>query len=201
MCNLYKLNSARTEVARLFGATAAGSIGNAPEEIYPGYPGLVVTAGQLRQMHWGFPLVLKGARGQPLKPKPVNNARSDKLASPFWESSFVNRRCLIPANAYAEAEGRRGAKTRTWLAPEGQEIFALAGVWRDTDEWGPAYSIIIADAAPQVTQVHDRMPVIVARADWHVWLSGTPHDAFGLCHPYPGAMAITRTSEPWVARR
>jgi hypothetical protein len=30
-------------------------------------------------MVWGFPLVLKGKGGQALKPKPVNNARVDKL--------------------------------------------------------------------------------------------------------------------------
>jgi len=33
-------------------------------------------------MVWSFPLVLKSKRtGEPLKPKPVNNTRTDKLDS------------------------------------------------------------------------------------------------------------------------
>ena len=201
MCNLYKLSSSRTEVADFFEVAAGAHAGNAPAEIYPGYPGMVVAEGAVRQMVWGFPLPQKGAKGQPLKPKPVNNARSDKLSGPFWRASFVHRRCLIPANAYAEAEGPRGGKTRTWLAPAGEELFALAGIWRESEEWGPAYSMVIADAAPQVAAVHHRMPVVVPAQDRATWLSGTPEEAYRLCRPYTGDMTIARTSDPWVARR
>jgi hypothetical protein len=67
-------------------------------------------------MTWGFPLLLKGKSGQPLKPKPVNNAREDKLGTAFWRASFERRRCLIPVTAWAEAEGAKGAMTRTWYS-------------------------------------------------------------------------------------
>ena len=56
-------------------------------------------------MVWGFPLVMKGKSGQPLKPKPVNNTRADKLDSFMWRYSFRERRCLIPVTEFAEAEG------------------------------------------------------------------------------------------------
>jgi hypothetical protein len=42
-------------------------------------------------MVWGFPLVLKGKSGQPLKPKPCNNTRADKLDSFMWRYSFEER--------------------------------------------------------------------------------------------------------------
>ncbi len=58
--------------ARWFGASSM-QVGNAAAEVYPGYPGLVFTRGELRSMVWGFPLALKGKSGQPLKPRPVNN--------------------------------------------------------------------------------------------------------------------------------
>jgi hypothetical protein len=61
--------------------------GNAGEMVYPGYPGLVVAEGRIRQMTWGFRLTLKGKSGQPLKPKPVNNARADKLDGFMWRYS------------------------------------------------------------------------------------------------------------------
>ena len=81
-------------------------------------------------MVWGFPLALKGKSGQPLKPKPVNNARADKLDSFIWRYSFAERRCLIAVTEFAEAEGERGAKTRTWFTLPDQPIFAVAGIWR-----------------------------------------------------------------------
>ena len=72
MCNLQRMTKGVEEVARLFSA-AVGRVGNAGGDVYPGYPGLVVAGGELRSMTWGFPLSLKGEKGQPLKPKPVNN--------------------------------------------------------------------------------------------------------------------------------
>jgi putative SOS response-associated peptidase YedK len=111
-CHVQSLptEKANEEVAQLFGAIV-GQVGNAGGgEVYPGYPGLVVAQGELRSMVWGFPLSLKGKNGQPLKPKPVNNARADKLDNFMWRFSFQERRCLIPVSAFAEAEGEKGAK-------------------------------------------------------------------------------------------
>jgi putative SOS response-associated peptidase YedK len=200
MCNLCQLDSAVAEVAGIFSVQPAGS-SNAGAEVYPGYPGLVAAGGELRSMVWGFPLVLKGAKGQPLKPKPVNNARSDKLDGFMWRYSFAERRCLIPVTAFAEAEGEKGAKTRTWFALPDQPVFAVAGIWRDTPEWGPAYSMVMTDAGNVVAQVHNRMPVILRPDQWSDWTDGAPADAKALCVPYAGEMAIRRTSDLWVRAR
>ena len=116
MCNLYRMSKSQDEVARFFDAIAQDMTvspgGNAPEMVYPGYPGMVMAEGRLTQMTWGFPLNRKGAKGQPLKPRPVNNTRTDKLKSFFWRYSFEERRCLIPVSRFAEAEGERGRMTR-----------------------------------------------------------------------------------------
>lgn len=155
-------------------------------EVFPGCPVLVFARGELRSMVWGFPLAMRGAKGQPLKPRPVNNARADKLGSYMWRYSFAERRrCLIPVTSFAEAEGRKGAKTRTWFALPDEPVFAVAGIWRDTDEWGPAYSMIMTEACIHVADVHDRMPVILGRHEWGDWLNA-PADAAELpCRPYP----------------
>jgi putative SOS response-associated peptidase YedK len=204
MCNLYKMTRTVEEVARLFGA-AADPPGNAGESVYPGYPGIVVAPDgggglRVRQMTWGFPLTLKGKNGQPLKPKPVNNARTDKLAGGFWRPSFHARRCLIPVTAFCEAEGEKGAKTRTWFSLPQEELFAVAGIWRDTAEWGAAYSMIMTEACEHVQGVHDRMPAILPRSDWADWLDGPPDAAGLLCRPYELGMTVLRTEEPWVRR-
>lgn len=200
MCNLYKMDRPAGEVAKLFRAIAVGG-SNAPPEIYPGYPGLVVAGGELRSMVWGFPLTLKSKKtGAPLKPKPVNNVRSDKLESGFWRPSFQSRRCLIPVTEFAEAEGEVGSKTRTWFALPDEPVFAVAGIWRDTAEWGPAYSMVMTEACVHVADVHDRMPVILRPQDWGDWLGGPPDAAALLCRPYPDLMVVNRTAEPWVRR-
>jgi putative SOS response-associated peptidase YedK len=70
----------------------------------------------------------------------VNNTRADKLDSFMWRYAFAERRCLIPVTEFAEAEGEAGNKTRTWFALPDEPVFAVAGIWADTPEWGPAYS-------------------------------------------------------------
>lgn len=54
---------------------------------------------------------------------------------------------------------------RTWCSLPDQEIFAVAGVWSPTAEWGEAYSMVMAD-------VHDRMPTILVREDRSRWTTG-----------------------------
>ncbi|MBO9518071.1 MAG: SOS response-associated peptidase [Porphyrobacter sp.] len=198
MCNLYRMTKSHTEVANLFNVKL-GVVGNAAGEIYPGYPGLVVAGGELRNMAWGFPLRLKGMKPD-AKPKPVNNARADKLDGFMWRYSFAERRCLIPVTEFAEAEGEKGSKTRTWFSLPDQDVFAVAGIWRETDEWGPAYSMIMTEACTHVADTHDRMPVILRREDWPDWLDGAPDDAALLCRPYPELIAVNRTADPWVRR-
>mgnify|MGYP003121304836 CR=1 FL=1 len=156
------MTKSNSEVARWFDAIDQLGGANFGEEVFPGYPGAVAAKGALVSMTWGFPLSRKGAKGQPLKPKPVNNTRADKLAGFFWRYSFAERRCLIPLTAWAEAEGPKGGKTRSWLSDPDGGLLAAAGVWRDSDEWGRCYSMVMTEAAGPAADCHDRMPVILA---------------------------------------
>lgn len=199
MCNLYRMTKNASEVTAWFDAVESTGGANFAAEVYPGYTGLVVAEGAVRPMTWGFPLVLKGKQGQPLKPKPVNNARTDKLATGFWRHAFEHRRCLIPLEAWGEAEGPKGRMTRTWLSLPDTPIFAVAGLWRPSDEWGDCYSMVMTDSdGTDAAQVHDRMPVLLAPADQARWLGGPPEDAFALCRGWTGPLAIARTGDPWA---
>ncbi|MFM7404440.1 MAG: SOS response-associated peptidase [Erythrobacter sp.] len=204
MCNLYRMTKNVSEVAAWFRAVEGAAGANFAAEAYPGYAGLVVADGALKAMNWGFPLVLKGKQGQPLKPKPVNNARSDKLSTFFWRHAFEHRRCLIPLTAWAEAQGARGRMTRTWLSLDDRSlgdapVFAAAGVWSRSDEWGDCYAMVMTDSAgTDVASVHERMPVLLAPQDYAGWVSGPPQEALALCRPWAGPIAIDRTTDPWA---
>lgn len=199
MCNLYRMTRPVGELAAWFAAVESAAGANFAAEVYPGYSGLVVAEGAVRAMTWGFPLAMTGAKGQALKPKPVNNARTDKLETPFWRHAFETRRCLIPLDAWAEAEGEKGRMTRTWLSLPGQPLFAVAGLWRPTAEWGAAYAMVMTDTAGCAAEaVHSRMPVVLAPEDYDRWLGASPEEALALCRPWEGPLAIHRTPEPWA---
>jgi len=200
MCNLYRMTTLAEAVSRLF-RTSVDPGANYAADVYPGYSGLVIAEGKARSMTWGFPLSLTGKQGQKLKPKPVNNAREDKLNTAFWRDSFAKRRCLIPVSAWTEAEGAKGSMTRTWYSLPDMETFAVAGVWRPTAEWGDAYSMVMVDGCEEMADVHDRMPTILHETHWVQWTDGTPEEAFALCQVWNGPLVVDRTSDPWAARR
>jgi putative SOS response-associated peptidase YedK len=205
MCNLYTMRKSMAEVAAHFGVKMP-SLSNAPEEAYPGTPGMTVReeAGErvTQSMTWGFPLRFKGM-SPTAKPKPVNNiADLNKntwkglAAQPHW-------RCLIPLTAFAEAEGPKGAKTRTWFNVKGEPIFAAAGLWRVSDEWGPVYSMVMTDCNDAIRPVHDRMPVLLLPDDYDHWLNGSFDDAVAFqkrCFP-DELIEMTPTDELWVKRK
>lgn len=59
----------------------------------------------------------------------------------------------------------------------------------------------MVDGCPQMADVHDRMPVVLARTDSEQWLAGTPADAFALCRTCSCELEVDRTPERWAARR
>lgn len=200
MCNLYRMTKSAAEIGSLF-EVRVGEGANFGAEVYPGYPGLVIADGSAQPMVWGFPLSLKGKAGQLLTPKPVNNAREDKLGTSFWKPSFERRRCLIPVSAWAEAEGKKGEMTRTWYSVAGQEVFMVAAIWRPTDEWGDVYSMVMVDGCGQMADVHDRMPVVLHQDSWNQWLHGSASDSFALCRTCSSELHVDRTQDRWASRR
>ena len=205
MCNRYQPGD-RHRIEDVFSATMQGQFNAGPSTVHPKEPGWVVRVdgGQriIEQMTWGFPVQLRGKKGQLLKPKPVNNARFDKLTG-FWNRwAFApENRCLIPATRFAEAVGTTGAMTETWLSVKDQEIFAWAGLWRESDEWGNCYTGVMTDNAPELAHIHDRSPVILEPDQWEDWLTAPLDDLARFDRPFPAdRMTIEATDELWVKR-
>jgi putative SOS response-associated peptidase YedK len=66
---------------------------------------------------------MRSKAGQQLKPEPFNNARTEKLDSGLWRSSFEKRRCVIRVEAFAEGEGPKGVKIHRWRAKSDTVVF------------------------------------------------------------------------------
>lgn len=205
MCNLYSNITTQAEMRRVFEVEVGQDhLGNAPAQaaIFPRHDAPVVRldAGgkrELRMMHWGFPLPQVSKKtGKPILPKPVNNARDDKLqTSRFWAASFRERRCLVPASSFCEAQGRNPAIWH-WFGLRGDEArppFAFAGLWRgykgrykDEEVDILAHTVVTTTPNALVKPVHpDRMAVILDPQDYATWLHGSEAEAMALCRPYP----------------
>ncbi|MFW2831703.1 SOS response-associated peptidase [Sphingomonas sp. ID0503] len=205
MCNLYTMRRSAAEVAAHFRIENPVA-SNAVDEVYPGTPGMVVRehvgARVMQSMVWGFPLRLKGM-SPTAKLKPVNNIAD--LTKPMWVglARKPQWRCLIPLTGFAEAEGPKGAKTRTWFTVKDQPLFAWAGLWRISDEWGPVYSGVMTDCNEAIRPVHDRMPVLLHADEYDQWLNGSFDEALDFqnrCFP-DELIEMTRTNELWVKRK
>lgn len=203
MCNRYRPGD-RHMITQLFAASPARPFNDGPPIVHPREPGFVVRRDHqgalvLDQMTWGFPVILNGKRGQPLKPKPVNNARFDKLDK-FWGrwSRIPAQRCLVPTAHYAEAEGPSGEMRTTWLSLKTTPVFAWAGLWATHEDWGPVYTCVMTDNAPELADIHDRSPVILAPEDWETWLTAPLDELRRFDRPWPASdTSVVRTPVPW----
>lgn len=205
MCNRY-IAGERHAITSLFSARELRQFNAGPETVHPKDPAWVVRLKDgemvLDQMLWGFPVVLKGKTGLPLKPKPVNNARFDKLGA-FWRrwATAPHQRCLIPATRFAEAVGAKGRMTETWLSVKDMPIFAWAGLWSASAEWGDCFTGVMTSACSELEHIHDRSPVILEPHQWQQWLTLQLPALYQFDRPFPAKrMEVDETEELWFRR-
>ncbi|MCE7797839.1 SOS response-associated peptidase family protein [Sphingobium sufflavum] len=91
--------------------------------------------------------------------------------------------------------------TETWLSVTDQPVFAWAGLWRESDEWGTVYTGVMTANAPELAHIHDRSPVIIDPVDWMTWLTAPLPDLYQFDRPYPAdRMIVEATEVPWFQR-
>ena len=104
------------------------------------------------------------------------NARAETVGSlPAFRDAFARRRCLVPVDSFYE--WRREGSTRQpfrIVRADGKPL-VLAGLWaswRDpsSGELRRTFTIVTTTANRQLTDLHDRMPVVVPREAWAQWL-------------------------------
>jgi putative SOS response-associated peptidase YedK len=105
------------------------------------------------------------------------NARSETAATlPAFRDAMKSRRCLVPADGFYEWQ-KRGTGKQPYCFEVSGELFAFAGLWdrwKDpSGEWVKSFSILTTTPNAVTSIVHDRMPVILDRADYDLWLDPT----------------------------
>jgi putative SOS response-associated peptidase YedK len=124
------------------------------------------------------------------------NARSETIVvTPSFRDPFRTQRCLIPADGFYEWRRSGRAKQPFCFEVGDGEMFAFAGLWdRWTDPRGKEVeSCTIITTRPNVhlTDIHDRMPVILPSGAYASWLNPAMRDAsvaLAWLAPFAGAM-------------
>ena len=102
------------------------------------------------------------------------NARAETVASkPAYRSAFKHRRCLVLADGFFEWKKQGAAKQPFFMHLVNNEPFAFAGLWErwgDGDEPIESCTIITTEPSALMSDIHDRMPVILEPSDYELWL-------------------------------
>jgi putative SOS response-associated peptidase YedK len=194
MCGRFVSSSSPEKIAEYFGAEShVESLGQnfnvAPtNDIY----GIVETPDgnlELQVFHWG--LIPVWAKDRKIGQKMIN-ARSETIAEKAaYKADFKKHRCIIPMDGFYEwAGGVEGgpvtkagklAKRPHFIHRVDGEPLAVAGLWsqwKDRSEgpdepWLHSATIVTTSANGTMSAIHDRMPVILPKAMWHLWLDPT----------------------------
>jgi putative SOS response-associated peptidase YedK len=162
---------------------------------------------QLRAMRWG--LVPFWAKDPSVGNKMIN-ARVETVAEkPAYRRAFERRRAILPADGFYEwyptsqlTKAGKPKKQPYFIRPEDGGVLGMAGlyeIWRDPtkaeddpDRFLWTATVITTTAEDAVGQIHDRMPMMLARERYSRWLDPTVSsraDLLGLLEPaLPGRL-------------
>lgn len=171
-----------------------------PERLEDGGEGPL--ARQLRTARWG--LVPSWAKDTSIGSK-MFNARAETVASkPAFKRAFAARRGIVPVDGYYEWQARpAGPKQPYFVHSPDDDVLALAALYEfwadpsvakdDPARWVVSATIVTRDSRGDLTELHDREPVILPTSAWDAWLAPTTTPA--------EAEAILGLDSPAVALR
>ena len=186
MCGRYTLTTSGEALAKVF------ELLQAPEakpryNIAPTQLSLVVRAGRggvrtAAPLRWG--LVPHWAKDLSIGARMIN-ARAENLDKrPAFREALGRRRCLVPADGFYEWKAVATGKQPYRLSRPDGAVFAMAGLWETwTASQGTVietFTVITVPPNAVVAAIHDRMPAILPREAWALWLDPRSRDTAAL---------------------
>lgn len=178
MCGRYRLSRRKQLVEEYFDCNPWDEDWTPRYNIAPTQPVPVIRqhpkepVRQISTMRWG--LIPNWAKDPSIATSTIN-ARSETAAEkPAFRDPFKFRRCLIPADGFYEWKRSGASKQPFCFEVGGGEVFAFAGLWdgwhNPTERWIKTCTILTTTPNTVTSAVHDRMPVILDRESYDLWL-------------------------------
>jgi putative SOS response-associated peptidase YedK len=180
MCGRYTLSTPTDEIAALFDLATQMDLPALPQRynVAPTQEAAVVRVvapgapRRLDLLRWG--LVPYWADDLSIGNRMIN-ARSESAADkPAFRRSFRRQRCLVATDGFYEWKKEGKLKQPYHIRRKDRHPFAFAGLW---ERWKnpegnllDTFTILTTSANDLLRPLHDRMPVIVDRRDFALWL-------------------------------
>lgn len=152
---------------------------------------------RLQTMHWG--LVPSWSKDGKPNGALINARIETILEKPSFREPFRFQRCLVPADSFYEWRSSGGRKIPFRIMKTDGEMLFFAGIH---DVWKTSlktFSILTTEANAEMSQIHNRMPVILKTEEERAaWLSNqTSIDTLlNMCQrPTDGLLQMYRVSE------
>ena len=110
----------------------------------------------------------------------------------MFRSALSQRRCIVPADAFYEWKVVEGGKQPYAIARQDGQPMAFAGLW-ESFRWSDetvirTFTIKTTTPNAEMSELHDRMPVILDQQDWPTWLGEAEGDCAALLRPAPDGL-------------
>ncbi|MEN9327789.1 MAG: hypothetical protein RI947_597 [Candidatus Parcubacteria bacterium] len=99
--------------------------------------------------------------------KDLINIRAESLEKSWTHKYFQHQRCLIPASGFYEWKKSKEGKVPYYIHLKDEPLFAFAGVYSESS----GYSIITTTPNDVMSDIHNRMPVILEKKEEQEWLN------------------------------
>ena len=127
---------------------------------------------EIALMKWG--LIPNWAKDPSIANSTINAKSETAATKPAFRDPLKFRRCLIPADGFYEWSRKGKAKQPFCFEVNNGALFAFAGLWdgwKNKDgRWIKSCTILTTTPNAVTSTVHDRMPVILDRESYDLWL-------------------------------
>lgn len=192
MCGRMAVTLPPDAMAQLFAAAPDNDLPRVPNyNVCPTNQIHIVTGSEeggrrLRGMRWGLiPHWYKKPSDGPL----LINARGETVAEkPAFRKAVRERRAIVVATGFYEwTKDEEGGRDPWYIFRRDGEPLAFGAIWQDwkgaEDEVISTCAVVTIGANKPMQAIHHRMPVILEKADWPLWLGEEGKGAATLMRP------------------
>ena len=147
---------------------------------------IILNEEPLRVVLARFGFIPEWAPNEKIGLKFLNAKAEDLMEIPTLKIAMKYRRCLVIADGFYEWQRIRRGKKPFRIILKKNRIFGFAGMY---NVWKGIYTFSIITTKPNavVSNISDRIPVIIPKDKEDAWLYGERGKALRLLQPYPAS--------------